>query len=631
MISEPRNRAYSELVATFGSPPAPTASANSAAHPDNVVPFKLPDWAIKERPAPAFANLPVESLAEGLGPNITEIRSALGAIPSSAIASEPDWMKVARALAHEAAVHPGHAEQLWQELDEVSQRAPGYNQQENWERFQRYRREALTRSDPITISTLYHLALRHGWNGQAATTAAPSTTVAALIPGAPTRAMPVSSLPQVPAHRRWLYGNDFIRGFVTLLIAAGGRAKTTLLILIALACASGRSLLGTHIFGGPLRVLFLSTEDGVQELALRVRAAMLHYGLTDSDLPDFHLIGADLWSFPLMRVDGNQAVLDRAGMAALTQELDRLRPDLLIIDPLINLLGGVSVNDNAAAALLMRSLVELATTRNMSIALAHHISKGREVGSAESAMGAASYVNLSRIALSVEYLDQKDAGALGLPPWEVKNIFRLTTAKANLSQAKIGDEYYKVVSRSMPNAEPPVYTTGDQVAVIERFVPGQSGPAFPNNLLQNALAAVDAASPPLTPSKRSTDRYAAPIIADAIKKHRGGQAVEADGKAVLDHLINVGLVAVVDVKVARGGSRADTRKGLALTAAGRIALRRTEPPQDDPTPQSPQSPATTSQDDAGGDPAGTPQRKGGVGGNAGETQTGAEGLNRREL
>src|SRR5262249_22142834 len=50
-----------------------------------------------------FAHLPDESLSEGLETDIEEIRSAVTAIPPSVISTEPEWMKLARALAHQAA------------------------------------------------------------------------------------------------------------------------------------------------------------------------------------------------------------------------------------------------------------------------------------------------------------------------------------------------------------------------------------------------------------------------------------------------------------------------------------------------------------------------------------------------
>src|SRR6185437_10398170 len=117
-----------------------------------------------------------------------------------------------------------------------------------------------------------------GWDGGASFNTL-STSVAA--PVNPSRAVPIGGLPLIPPKRRWLHGTDLIRGAVTVLVAPGGRAKSTWLLACALACASGRPLLDTHVFGGPLRVLCLSTEDGMPEMALRLRAAMTQYGLTN--------------------------------------------------------------------------------------------------------------------------------------------------------------------------------------------------------------------------------------------------------------------------------------------------------------------------------------------------------------
>jgi hypothetical protein len=601
---------------------------------NNVVPFKLPEWAINYRPAAAFAHLPIESLATGLEPNLNEIRAAVTAIPPSAIATEPEWMRLARTLAHEAAVHKSYTEQLWDILDAASRGAPGYRQEDNRNRFQRYISEALNRPNPITIATLFQMALDHGWDGRSSSNSTTSNfTGPGGGPGEPTgstgqtgpnsgptppRAVPVSSLPLVPPKRQWLHGIDLVRGAVTVLVAPGGRAKSTWLLACALACASGRALLDSHVFGGPLRVLCLSTEDGISEMALRLRAAMKHYGLTDADVPGLFVIGADRWGLPLLQTEGNRAVIDSAGMNALIVEINYTKPDVVIIDPLINVMGGVSANENAAAALLMGKLVGLATERHIAIALAHHASKGRDPTSAESAMGAASFINLARIALSIDQLEEKNAGAIGLPPWEAKSIFRVIGTKQNFSPPNAKDRWFRLVSVPMPNAEPPIYLTGDQVAVVEPFQPGVSAPAFPQALVRDVLLAVDGANPPLTPSKRSTERYAAPVIADAIKHHRAGQASEMDGKAVLDHLMTAGLVAVADVKVFRGGKGSDTRKGLVLTAAGNLAVDQAGQFKfTNPTPPSPQSTATTLQDHAGGDPLGSPATQGGYGGNAG--------------
>jgi hypothetical protein len=433
------------------------------------------------------------------------------------------------------------------------------------------------------------------------------------------RALPATALPLVPPKRHWLHGTDLARGAIALLVAPGARGKSSLLVTLALACAANRPLLGANVFGGPLCVLFISAEDPLSELALRIRAAMQHHGLTDSDVPGLYVIGADDWGIPLLRPGTSGPTLNTAGWDELTAELDRLEPDVLIIDPLITVMGGASQNDNAAAALFMGQLVGLAAKRRIGVMVAHHAAKGRDPISPESAMGAASFVNLSRIALGIEPLAANDAGNVGLPPWEARHVFRLVSTKQNLSPPAEGDRWFRLQSVEMNNAEPPIYLNGDKVGVVEVFQPGASGATFSAQIIKDTLLAIDNAPIPLSPSKRATGRYAVPLITQALARHRGGRASDIEAEAVLDHLIRTGLVAVQQVKLARAGGRSDFRSGLVLTFTGKQELDAGQTAHSTANPPAiPASPATFVRDDAGGDPLGPPQQQGGCGGNAEE-------------
>jgi AAA domain len=420
-----------------------------------------------------------------------------------------------------------------------------------------------------------------------------ATSNAVATPVNPHRAVPIGNLPLVPPKRGWLHGNDLMRGAVSMLVAPGARAKTTLLLTTALACASSRPLLDVHVFGGPHCVLYLSAEDSTDEIALRLRAAMQHHGLSNADVPGLHVIGADHWGLSLLRAAGAAPIIDQRGWDALIAELDQIAPDVLIIDPLINVMGGVDANNNSAAALLIGQLAALAAKRRIAVMIAHHVAKGRDPTSAESAMGAASFVNLCRIALGIEPLAEAAAGRIGLPPWEAKSVFRVVGTKQNYSPPDADDRWFRLLSVEIQNQQPPVYVTGDRVAVVEPFHPGSSGPAFPPQLIRDALLAIEAANPPLSPSKRSPERYAAPVIAQAIAPHRRGQASDAEAKAVLDHIIRTDLVRVEPVKLSRPGGRSDERNGLVLTPAGKAAVQQANQVASNPPPQSPQSPASS--------------------------------------
>lgn len=403
---------------------------------------------------------------------------------------------------------------------------------------------------------------------EAATSGAPAP------PPSP-RALSVADLPVTPPKREWLHGTDLLRGAVSLIVAPGARGKSSWLTSLALACASGRPLLGAHVFGGPLRVLLINAEDPTSEIALRVRASMRHHGIADADVHQLQVAGADRLRPCLLRANGSTAALDAAGWSILNAELDRIQPDVLIVDPLISMMGAASTNDNAGAALLMGQLVATAAQRRMSIMVAHHAAKGRDPASAEAAMGAASFVNLARIALAIEPLAESDAGRVGLPPWDARSVFRIVGTKQNLSAPDATDRWFRLTSVEMDNAQPPIYPTGDRVGVVEVFRPGASGPMFSHALICDALRVIDSANPPLSPAKRAGIRWAAPSIAAVIAPHRNGRASEGEGVAVLEHLKRSGLVIAQPVKLQRSGGRSDMRDGLVLTAAGKSALQPT--------------------------------------------------------
>jgi len=338
----------------------------------NVLPFKAPDWAINGRPAAAFAHLPIETFGIDLKRNIEEIRAAVMAIPSSAIATEPEWMKPARALAHHAAVFPDQAEELWEILDAVSRHAPGYNREDNRQRFQRYISEALNHQNPITIATAFHLARQHGWEGWA-----PS-----IMPPAPSSAWSSADLKvsfaNIP-HRRWLYGTYLIAGELTVLAAPGGAGKTALANGMAVELAIGRELLGENVWkGSDQTVLYLNGEDSTTEIGRRLWAFCRQHGLAEQDLARLHVAGADdprVQSLSLLCANEKSTVVDQAGFAALEAALEAVRPDLLVLDPLVVFCGGGNMNDNAVMALVVRKLKALAVKYDCAVLIVHHTAR----------------------------------------------------------------------------------------------------------------------------------------------------------------------------------------------------------------------------------------------------------------
>ena len=414
-----------------------------------------------------------------------------------------------------------------------------------------------------TIGTLIYLAEQAGvdlgpWR-DAANTSAALTCAANTPPMVAARTM-TGLLSTTPKKRQLLCGTILTRGTITMLSAAGGKGKSALAVTLAMSLASGRPLLNMHVFGGPLRVVYLNGEDPFNEMHRRFYAAASHYGLTEAEVPGLTVMGADDTHFSLLKQDRNGPSLDLAGWDALKRMLAQLKPDVLILDPLVSFTGGATLNDNAAAALLIGGLVRLAAKFNCAIMIAHHVRKGAGTDQ-EAAMGAASLINLSRTGLNIEGLSEKEAPAIGVPPSEAASIFKLVGTKQNLSQADGTPRYFKLHSVELPNAEPPVYPWGDNVGVVVPFTPNLGGSPYPAQVIQAVQTAITTAPIPLSPSPNSP-QFAVPVIASAMTTAQGQIATSADAKALLGWLIQTGQVTQGQMSVPRPGRGTYTRAGL---------------------------------------------------------------------
>lgn len=500
------------------------------------------------------------------------VKACLDAINNLQNDPRDQWLQILFAVADAAARGCPDAEQL---ALEWSKRGSGWTAEKDfdqvWSSF---------RPGRITVGTLLHLGQQAGANlalwrptitqSSLATNAGPLTqhaTATVLPTSRTTGAVAVAKLPALPRKRQWLYGTYLARGAVSLLVAPGARGKSTWLLAVALACACGRAILGTHVFGGALRVLYINAEDSTDELALRLRAAMQHHNLRDSDLVGLHVAGADRLHLTLLSADRGQPSLNIGGWNTLMAEIDRVEPDIVLIDPLVALVGGVSLNDNSAAALMLGNFVSIAAQRRLAVVIAHHAAKNREATSAEAAMGAATLVNLARICLSLEPLAEGDAGKVGVAPWDARSVFRIVRTKQNLSPPDVTDDWVRLRSVDMLNAEPPVYPHGDSVAVVERFTPNPMSAVFPAPVIAAALQTIGSANPPLSPFGRAAGTSAVAVIAAAIGPHLGGKASNAEAKAVLDYLMRIGKVASQPVQVPRPGHGPYVRNGLIVIAA----------------------------------------------------------------
>ena len=190
--------------------------------------------------------------------------------------------------------------------------------------------------------------------------------------------MPVSTDQPLPVVRvgeiaseesaqRWLVEGLWGASSVGVIGGAPKCAKTWLGLDMALSVATGTACLGKYAVPEPGPVLVYLAEDALLVVRQRVAGMARHRGL-DLARVAIHVITA-----PVLRLDRDR---DRA---RLLETAKRLRPRLLVLDPLVRL-HGIDENHAGEVAELLAYFRSLQRQLDLSVLLVHHTRKNASGG-----------------------------------------------------------------------------------------------------------------------------------------------------------------------------------------------------------------------------------------------------------
>jgi hypothetical protein len=274
--------------------------------------------------------------------------------------------------------------------------------------------------------------------------------------------------------RQWLYGDHYIRGFLSATVAPGGLGKSSLTIVEALAMASGKPLLGV-IPHGKSRVWMWNGEDPLEELNRRVAGAMQFYGLTPGDIGDRLLVDSGMQQeIVLAKMAREGAVLAEPVFKAIVSAIEGRQIDVLVADPFVSS-HRVSENDNGAIDLVAKGWGRIAFATRTSIELVHHVRKvrGAEV-TPEDARGASALANAARSVRALTPMTAAEGQKIGLT--EHWHYFRFGgVTKSNMAPAAAAPvdkaEWLTLQSEQLGNGQSHGTVSlmfGDAVGVVAR-------------------------------------------------------------------------------------------------------------------------------------------------------------------
>lgn len=168
---------------------------------------------------------------------------------------------------------------------------------------------------------------------------------------------------------RWLVEQLWCARSVGVIGGAPKSAKTWLGLDMALSVATGTPCLGKYAVPEPGPVLIYLAEDALPVVRQRVDGMARHRGLDLARL-EIHVITA-----PVLRLDRGP---DRMRLLETTR---RLRPRLLLLDPLVRL-HGIDENNACEVAALLAYFRSLQRQFDVSVLLVHHTRKNAAGGAA---------------------------------------------------------------------------------------------------------------------------------------------------------------------------------------------------------------------------------------------------------
>lgn len=179
----------------------------------------------------------------------------------------------------------------------------------------------------------------------------------------------VADIPRQSNPQRWLVEQLWGASAVGVIGGAPKCAKTWLGLDLALSVATGTACLGRYAVPEPGPVLVYLAEDALPLVRQRVEGMARHRGLT-LERVEIHVITA-----PTLRLDRDPH------RRQLQQTARKIRPRLLLLDPLVRL-HGIDENNAGEVAGLLGYIRQLQRQLDLSVILVHHTRKNAPSGAA---------------------------------------------------------------------------------------------------------------------------------------------------------------------------------------------------------------------------------------------------------
>lgn len=311
---------------------------------------------------------------------------------------------------------------------------------------------------------------------------------------------PLVDDPGTIPRRQWVGGHGALpRGRLTAIAGPPGVSKTTAALGIASALAIGIAY-GPVAEGPPQRVLVACIEDDIDEIRRRIHAwadrfapfpetkSMLNRNLSIMDLSE---------CVPLFEVDIDGTMRLTKGAIELEEIISYIKPDAVIIDPLIEI-HTADENKNHLLRPVLRHLRYWAVTHNAAVVIVHHETKSGDGTALQRLRGAGVIGGAIRSLLSLRHMSEEEADKYGIPKDWTDLYVRIETGKQQYAR-RSPDRWLTIEEYELSN--------GDKAPVLVPWSPPST--VITPEMLVSALRAVDEGweGEPLSQGSKSRSYY----------------------------------------------------------------------------------------------------------------------------
>jgi hypothetical protein len=355
--------------------------------------------------------------------------------------------------------------------------------------------------------------------------------------------------------RQFLYGQHFIRGYMSLDVAGGGVGKTAYKIVEALAIVTGRPLLGAPV-KERLRFWLWNLEDPLEEMTRRIQAVCHHYGIERAELGDRLRVNGREHPLCISETNRGGVIIRRPIVEAIIEEVLENRIDVMNVDPFISS-HTAPENDNTAMDMVAKQWGRIATDAHISLNLTHHTRKanGTVEIDAESARGAKALIDAARSVRVLNRMTPVEAANAGVESH--RSYFRVGIDKANMTPPPEKSDWYRIIGVTLAN--------GDNVGVV---IPWEWPDAFKGVTPDHTLKVQKAVHAGNCRKDIQSPQWVGNTVAEVLGLDPKDPAARAKIRSLLAAWFKEGLLVEEEAKDAKGTLRKFVRVGRWVEWAG---------------------------------------------------------------